>query len=140
MNNLMFAYQIIAFIGFVALAPILHTMWKTTDGIFYSLMATLLCVLCGFISVIFIYDYIKYIQWRVMICLYFCVSLLFHWSFWHISFMTNWIRLLKTDEWKNIRIFIRIDWHVLRCDKNVLNNTEIFEENTDDDVRRATST
>jgi len=62
MNNLMFAYQIIAFIGFIALAPILHTMWKTTDGIFYSLMATLLCVLCGFISVIFIYDYIKYIQ------------------------------------------------------------------------------
>jgi hypothetical protein len=62
MDNLMIAFQVIALVGFVSLAPILHSMWTTTDGIFYSLMATLLCVLCGFISIIFIYDWITYVQ------------------------------------------------------------------------------
>ena len=62
MTTIMIAFQIIALVGFLALAPILRTMWLTTDGIFFSLLATLVCVLCGFISVIGIYDFMTYIK------------------------------------------------------------------------------
>ncbi len=62
MDNLMIAFQVIALVGFLSLAPILRRMWLTTDGIVYSLLATLTCVLCGFISLILIYDWMTYIR------------------------------------------------------------------------------
>ena len=55
--------QIIALIGFFALAPILLTMWRTTDAIIYCLLATLVCALCGFISVMGIYSWIEGMGW-----------------------------------------------------------------------------
>ena len=47
---------IIAVLGFIALPFAIREMWRTTDKIFFCLLASLVCVLCGFVSVMGVYQ------------------------------------------------------------------------------------
>ncbi len=47
---------IMAVIGFVSLPFAIREMWRTTDKVFFCLLASLVCILCGFVSVMGVYQ------------------------------------------------------------------------------------
>ena len=62
METIMIMLHLIAFVGFLALTPLAYFMWRTTEPIIYALFISLFALLCGFITVMAIYDYMTYIK------------------------------------------------------------------------------
>jgi hypothetical protein len=60
--DIMFALQLIAFIGLITLPYAIYLAWRTTDAIFYIMLMTLTCIGCGFITLIGVYSWITYIR------------------------------------------------------------------------------
>ncbi len=53
---LMTLITIMAVIGFISLPFAIRQMWRTTDKIFFCMLASLVCILCGFVSVMGVYQ------------------------------------------------------------------------------------
>ena len=60
--DIMMMLQGIALVGLIALPYAIWLAWKTTDAIFFTMLMVLTCILCGFVTMIGVYDWITYIK------------------------------------------------------------------------------
>ena len=60
--DIMMMLQGLALIGLLSLPYAIYLTWTTTDKIFFALLMALICVLCGFVTLIGVYDWITYIK------------------------------------------------------------------------------
>ena len=58
----MMLLQGLALVGLICLPYAIYLTWKTTDKIFFTLLMTLICFMCGLVTLIGVYDFITFIK------------------------------------------------------------------------------